>query len=117
MIEITEDPTTNIIARSQDSVEYECIDGRRWKITGVCNSCGLCEDYPEVMTDNNTVTYTNIRIVNDVKEIWTRTIIWKDLPGTPYACEEVGYYTRKDIPMTPDGVNRINGCSMQGEWL
>jgi len=50
-------------------------------------------------------------------QLWYRTVVWNDVPGNPGACHELGYDSRKDIPMTPDAINPIEQCSLYGEWI
>jgi hypothetical protein len=116
MIEETMDYTTWITSKYVDSenvdvVEYENIDGKKWKIYGKCNACGLCEI--------DTTTHVNIRYNTHTqqKETYTRNFLWYDDAGAPTACFEKDYELRKDIPMTPDDVNSIDGCVLFGEWI
>jgi hypothetical protein len=116
MIEDTMDYTTWITARyinpdGLDVVEYENSDGKKWKIYGKCNACGLCED--------NATQHVNIRYNPHTKkkETYTRNFDWYDKAGIPGACIEKDFELRKDIPMTPDAVNSIDGCVLFGEWI
>ena len=59
---------------------------------------------------------TNIKMISGEKVLWQRQILWKDKPGIPGACEEINYSLRKDIPIIPDLVNSIEGCTLIGEW-
>lgn len=114
MIE-TEDPTTWIVEQTHDYKIYENTDGRKWKISGRCIACGLCENKLGNIGDKE--TFTNIIIKNGIRETYTRTINWLEEPGTENACLEEEYHNRKDIPMTPDAINSIYGCSLSGEWI
>jgi hypothetical protein len=113
---ITEDTTTWIESRDDTSAVYENTDGKRWRVSGSCNQCGLCEVYNNDPL-NTEITHVNYRMNEGVKETYTRVLIWHHPPGTPGACEELGYNTRKDIPMTPKLINRIPECTYQAEWL
>lgn len=112
---LTEDPTTWIVSRTGNQIEYENTDGKRWTITGVCNACGLCEEFSGVIGVPS--THDNVRIVDGEQQVWTRTLTWVNEPGTPGACQEQNFEQRKDIPITPDLVNSIEGCVQTGEWL
>lgn len=117
MITETEDPTTWIINVINDEVYYKNIDGKTWVLKGTCNACGLCEEYPEKLPEDKIVVYTNIRDINGEKVIWQRKIEWLASPGIPWASREIGFNSRKDIPMTPDLVNSLNDCSLKGKWI
>ncbi len=114
----TQDPTTWITANGViggvQVVQYENTDGLRWRITGTCNACGLCENPPEKVP--SIVTEKNYSIVDGKEIIWERTLIWHKNPGEPGAVEEVAHENRKDIPMTAY-VNEIEGCTLTGEIL
>ena len=114
----TEDSTTWITANGTiggvSVTQYENTDGVRWRITGTCNACGLCENAPEEVP--SMVTEKNYRIVDGKKEIWERTLIWHKEPGNPGAVEDTSFVNRKDIPMTVY-VNEIEGCTLTGEIL
>jgi hypothetical protein len=114
MIE-TEDPTTWIVEQTENYRIYENIDGRRWKISGKCIACGMCE--PEIGNVGDRIVIENIRVVDGVKETYTRTLNWIGVPGTPNACLEENYQQRKDIPITPEAVNEIEECTLSGEWI
>lgn len=111
----TIDPTTWIVEQTDNTVVYSNTDGRVWKIIGKCNACGLCE--PKFESVGKTTIINNSIIVDGVMQKYTRKLLWKDTPGQPNACEEEGYALRKDIPMTADFVNQIDGCSLKGEWI
>jgi len=120
MIEETMDPTTWITQRSSDGngtiIEYENIDGKRWRITRDCNLCGLCEMRPEANT--NVVLHTNYYVdANNQMQSYTRELVWYGEPGTANACIETNFELRKDIPLTPDFTQNTPGCSLVGEWL
>jgi hypothetical protein len=119
--QITEDNTTWISDSGTDNnipfVEYENTDGKKWRIHGACNACGLCEVYEEPLPENKIVIHTNVKKIDGQLIEWQRQLYWKDLPGVPYACEEIGYENRNDIPMTPDLVNNIENCVLYGEWI
>jgi hypothetical protein len=114
---LTEDNTTWIESISdEEGAIYENTDGKRWRVSGSCNQCGLCEIYNNEPL-NQEIVHTNYRMNEGVKETHTRVLIWHHPPGTPGACVEVGYNTRLDIPMTPELINRIPECTYQAEWL
>jgi hypothetical protein len=115
------DPTTWITSRTVNVannpvIKYENIDGKRWKIVGECNACGLCETPP---TDGSNFSIQNNVFINENNEIesYSRTLVWNNSPGVPGACLETNFNDRKDIPMTPDFVNEIDGCQLTGTWL
>jgi hypothetical protein len=114
MIE-TEDYTTWITSTGnidgEPFTDYVNNDGKKWRIIGTCNACGLCESYED--------SYTNIRInpLTKEKETYTRNFLWLKEPGEPGACIELNFEKRRDIPMTPDSVNTISKCTLTGEWL
>jgi hypothetical protein len=114
----TQDPTTWITANGviggASVVQYENTDGLRWRITGTCNACGLCENPPEEVP--SVVTEKNYRYVDGVEVVWERTLIWHKTPGEPGAVEESLFGNRLDIPMTPD-VNDEPRCTLNGEWM
>lgn len=116
MIIKTEDPTTWITNKTEELIEYENIDGKKWIIYGKCNACGLCEIYDESLIIDNITTQTNIKMVNNEIILWQRQLLWKNKPGVPGACEEINYSSRKDIPIIPDLVNSIKECALSGEW-
>jgi hypothetical protein len=120
MIEETMDPTTWITSRTTNDnnesvLEYENTDGKKWKITGNCIACGLCEQLPN-QGSNTTVIINKVVIDGEMSE-YTRTLQWVAEPGTAGACLEVDYQLRKDISITPDLVNEIEGCTLSGEWI
>jgi hypothetical protein len=71
----------------------------------------MCEDGVE--------SHLNIRYNphTQERETYTRYFIWNDDPGLPGACIEIDFEKRKDIPMTPDGVNTIEECTLSGVWI
>lgn len=115
----TMDFTTEIVeSGSVDGVQfstYRNTDGKEWTVRGTCNACGLCEEFkPEYL--GQTLSYTILRKDKDgFFDNWLRTVRWDATPGTPYACIEIGYENRSDIPMTSDLVNSIDGCSLSGD--
>lgn len=117
MIELTEDITTIITDRVDDKIFYENTDGRKWWIAGTCVACGECESFPDNFFPGITINQINIRKLSDGSyEEWIRVLTWNSHPGTPSACVESGFSTRKDIPMTPDGINSPS-CTLYGEWI
>ena len=120
MIEQTTDPTTWITSRTVENSEnvlyYENSDGKKWKINGTCIACGLCEELPPIGS-NTTITINKIINSNNQVETFTREVVWVGQPGTPNACLETNFENRPDIPMTPDFVNEIDGCTLSGEWI
>jgi hypothetical protein len=112
----TVDPTTFIVRQGDDELEYLNTDGKRWRVRGVCNACGLCEVQPETVP--STVLHTNVAVDADGNRYtWERTLNWVDQPGSPDACVESGFELRLDIPMTPDAIAMWDGCTLTGEWL
>lgn len=116
MYEETEDPTTFIIDKTDSYTEYENIDGKKWRISGTCIACGLCENTPKEIPSE--VVEENIKVLGDgSRKIWNRKLIWTSTPGMVGACLEESYQNRKDIPMTPDFVNETEGCTLEGIWI
>jgi len=98
----TSDPGVVIESRDESGVVYRSVTGRRWRVNGECNRCGLC-------------------VVGAVPiERWT----WRGPPGTPGAVFDTLYGSRLDEPVTPEffpAMERIaretptalvTGCSM-----
>jgi len=114
---LTEDYTTWIIEKTEDSVTYENTDGKRWVVSGKCNQCGMCETYNDEPL-NTPIDQINYRL-NELgeKEEYTRTLIWRNYPGTPGAVEEVDYDKRLDIPMSLDATEKIEQCTLLSRWL
>lgn len=77
-IEPTEDPHVVIIERAPGRVRYRHANGEEWTVLGECNRCGLCEIGTAA-----------------------RRLIWSHPPGIPYACLDLDYPARRDIPMRP----------------
>lgn len=116
MAEYTEDPTTIITERTEEYIQYENTDGKKWQIHGKCIACGLCENIPSEIP--STIIEENRRILQDgTEEIWTRKLIWVSEPGNPGACIEEQFENRKDIPIMPDLVNNIEQCTLEGIWI
>jgi hypothetical protein len=118
----TEDYYTWITAQYQSQgqrvVEYQCTDGRRWKVVGTCNQCGMCETTTTDVDLGVPIEFVNYRVnPQGQRDQYTRVIVWRKTPGLPGACEELNYHQRLDIPMTPDAFVDIPQCSLQGEWL
>lgn len=111
----TMDPTTWIVEQTTNYVVYENTDGRKWRLDGICNACGLCE--PKIGAVGETVVLNNYIVVDGIKQKYTRKLLWKKQAGEPNACEEENYNLRSDIPITPDFVNELSGCSLNGVWL
>lgn len=112
----TVDPNTQIIDKNSEYTEYENTDGKKWRISGTCIACGLCENKPTQIP--STVIEENRRILNDgSEEVWTRTLVWSAEPGNAGACVEEGFESREDIPITPDFVNDNEICTLQGIWI
>jgi hypothetical protein len=111
----TEDYTTWIVddgfINGEPYKEYENIDGKKWIIYGSCNACGCCEEEKKY-------NY-NIRIdpKTGKNDMYVRELEWTNKPGIPGACIEKNYELRKDIPMTPDFVNKSVECSLKGKWI
>jgi hypothetical protein len=116
MIESTEDPTTNIIERTEDYIEYENTDGKKWRVYGKCSACGLCENQPLEIPSIANEQHRRM-LLDGTEESWTRTLNWVAIPGTPGACIEENFNNRKDIPITPDLVNSIEICTLEGVWI
>ncbi len=112
----TEDYTTWItetgLINDEPYVNYENTDGKKWRVYGNCNACGACEIPYQSQQEN-----VRINLETGQKETYTRILDWIDTPGTPGACLEENYETRKDIPMTPDCINQIPECTLTGEWI
>ena len=115
MIIETEDYTTWIyetgVINDEPYRDYENTDGKKWRVYGTCNACGMCE--------NHEPSHFNVRYnpYTQEKETYTRYFTWIDKPGVPGACIEENFEERKDIPMTPDCINAIDECVMRGEWI
>jgi hypothetical protein len=117
MMIATEDYTTWITEKTNDYVIYENTEGKRWKVSGTCNQCGMCETY-ENYPLNQPIEQKNYRKNQDGDiEEYTRILIWHHLPGTPGAVEEVNHHLRKDVPMGPNATEKIEQCSLVSEWL
>ena len=89
----TADPDVFIEEQGEDSVVYYA-PGARWKVTGRCNCCGLCE-------------------VGAVG----RNLLWVKEPGQPGAEVDLDYGKRLDIPVTPAMKEAIPQCSLDFERL
>lgn len=113
MIE-TMDPTTWITDQGDGFICYQNSDGKSWVITGYCNRCGACE--PFSLPPGQTAEYLNYVEQDGVVSTYTRHVEWYGTPGTPDACSEVNYQGRKDIPITPEMVNEITECVLNGAW-
>jgi len=111
----TEDYTTWIyetgLINGEPYRDYENTDGKKWRVYGTCNACGMCENYEP--------SHFNVRYnpYTEEKETYTRHFIWADGPGVPGACIEKNFEARKDIPMTPGAINPIEECVLRGEWI
>ena len=84
----TSDPTV-VIERTRlganPFIEYRnLITGRRWRVSGTCNRCGLC------------VIGATDAVMGVTR--WT----WSGPPGTPDAVTDVKYGSRPDDPVTPE---------------
>lgn len=118
-MEKTIDPTTNIVDRGDNYTEYTNTDGKRWRIYGQCNRCGMCEiENNDIFVSGDIFIQHNKRLLDDGTTVdWNRTLYWIDVPGKPGACIEEDFDKRYDIPLTPDCVNLFPECSLSGVWL
>ena len=115
-MEPTQDINTFIVEKTLEYTEYENTDGKKWRVFGKCISCGLCESKPDIIP--STVHELNRVIHPDGTETsYTRTLVWSTEPGVAGACIEEGFEYRLDIPMTPDFINNVEGCTLSGTYL
>jgi len=84
----TSDPTVVIEKLQHGANPYiiyrNLLSGRRWRVDGTCNQCGLC------VIGATDATMGVAR--------WT----WSGPPGTPYCVTDVKYSGRPDDPVTPE---------------
>jgi hypothetical protein len=111
----TEDYTTWItdtgVINDEPYKDYENTDGKKWRVYGTCNACGMCEMPEEIQV--------NFRIHPETgeRDTYTRVLNWVNEPGIAGACLEENFEERKDIPMTPDCINDLPDCTLRGEWI
>ena len=67
---------------------------KRWIMRGVCNQCGECES-----------------------EQGRPDIVWDAPKGTPGACRDLKWETRRDIPAKVETPQHCPSCSLTGEYL
>lgn len=113
----TEDPTVHIVVQSDNMKHYRDIAGREWVIYGQCNACGACEDFPETEEFPFYETKVNKVKLGDLIVEKERQVVWFKPPGTEHACHDIGFEDRLDTPITPDLPNRIEVCTLSGEWI
>jgi hypothetical protein len=113
----TLDFTTKIVAVVGDRIEYENTDGRKWWVSGYCNQCGMCEDWSDATPLNTPIKSVHIRKNEQGTSTFERVLVWKSAPGSPGACEELGYNIRADIPMTPAAIAKSQFCTYRAGWI
>lgn len=119
-MEDTIDPTTHIVVRSGDYIEYVNTDGKRWGIYGKCICCGLCElnnNESIPISGDITIQHNKILLEDGSFGEFNRILLWFNEPGISGACLESGYEHRLDIPLTPDYTNETPNCSFSGVWI
>jgi hypothetical protein len=119
-MEPTIDPTTNIINRTEEYIEYLNTEGKQWRIYGKCNACGACEletGDPPFASGSVCIKRNNNLLPDGSFEIMDRVLYWFDVPGVSGACIEQDFDKRKDMPATPDAVNDIPECPLSGVWI
>lgn len=119
-MEKTIDPTTFIVNRTSEYVEYSNTDGKSWRLYGQCNGCGMCEienNQPIFTSGDIFIQHNKILLEDGTMSDWDRVLYWIDTPGKPGACVEQDFDKRKDIPLTPNCANRFSECSLSGVWL
>jgi hypothetical protein len=110
----TQDPRVYILNSGQNHIDYVNKDGKKWRISGKCSCCGMCEQFDGLGIS----VEKNVTVNNNGETIeWYRTLEWSDFPGNENACIELNHDNRLDIPMTPEGVNKISECTLRGEYL
>jgi hypothetical protein len=119
-MEETIDPTTSIINRTEEYIEYLNTDGKQWRIYGKCNLCGKCElnnNQPIPSSGDTTVLYVKLLLPDGTFGDWYRTLHWNGTPGESGVCVEEDFQNRKDIPLTPDCARDIPQCALSGVWI
>ena len=99
------------VINDEPYTDYENTDGKKWRVYGTCNACGMCENYEEISV--------NIRVHPETgeRDTYTRYFTWTNEPGVPGACLEKDYEKRKDVPMSVNYVNKTQECTLRGEWI
>lgn len=91
---------------------YETDSGEKWAFVGVCNQCGLCEEFkPEFVGTVQEVNFLVSTKEGAHGDIFVRRLQWNHAPGTPNAVEELNYSERPDIPIRPSLLEDIPQCS------